>query len=79
MRQRATVTLAMVTVLPESLRAFWAAASSTPLLHRAAAADAVVVEDDEAVAGAEVVVVGYADPVAVYRPHGVAKAAVGSA
>lgn len=57
LRQRATVTLAMVTVLPDSLRACWAASRSTPLLHRAAAADAVVVEEEEAVAGGVVVVV----------------------
>jgi hypothetical protein len=56
LRQRATVMLAMVAVLPDSLRAFWAAWSSTPLLHRAAAADGVVVEEDEAVGGGVVVV-----------------------
>jgi hypothetical protein len=59
LRQRARVMLAMVTVLPESLRACWAAWSSTPLLHRAAAADAVVVEE-EAVAGGMVEVAGAA-------------------
>jgi hypothetical protein len=60
LRQRATVMLAMVAVLPDSLRAFWAALSSTPLLHRAAAADGVVVEEDEAVGGGVVVVAGAA-------------------
>ena len=33
LRQRISVMLVMVTVLPESLRAFWAAAKSTSLLH----------------------------------------------
>src|SRR4029450_5678552 len=61
LRQRAAVTLAMVTPLPASLRACWAASRSTPLLHRAAAADAVVVEEEEeAVAGGVVVGTGAA-------------------
>jgi hypothetical protein len=60
LRQRVRVMLAMVTVLPDSVSAFWAAWSSTPLLHRAAVTDGVVVEEDEAVAGGVVVVAGVA-------------------
>ena len=41
MRQRVSVMLVMVTVLPDSLRACWAARRSTALLHLAAAADSV--------------------------------------
>jgi hypothetical protein len=58
--------LVMVTVLPESLRAFWAAAKSTSLLHLAAVPDGVVVV--EAVVGAVAVVAG-----AVVEGDGVAE------
>lgn len=56
LRQRISVMLVMVTVLPESLRAFWAAAKSTSLLHLAAVPDGVVVV--EAVVGGVAVVAG---------------------
>jgi hypothetical protein len=57
LRQRVTVMLATVAVLPDSLRACWAAWRSTALLQSAAVADAVVLVE---AAGAVVVVAGAA-------------------
>jgi hypothetical protein len=57
LRQRVTVMLATVAVLPDSLRACWAAWRSTALLQSAAVADAVVLVE---AAGAVVVVAGVA-------------------
>jgi hypothetical protein len=66
--------LVMVTVLPESLRALWAAAKSTALLHLAAApGDVVVVEavvcGVAVVAGAVVEGDGVAELSRLEEPH----------
>jgi len=75
LRQRVSVMLVMVIVLPDSRRAFWAARRSTALLHLAAAADPVVgaaLVVVEAVAGGVVVVADAAEdgaPAERFRPE----------